>query len=89
MFLNVITRERQVLSSNLGVSSAGARDCVETGRGSGAASSCGGECAHGCNGMGTPALVSRLPQRRRAVVAAGSQMYARVAAAMRASKGRL
>ena len=65
--LYVITREqRQVLSSNRCVVSGRARR-VETGRGSGAASSCGGECAHGCNGV--TALVSRLPQRRRAVVA--------------------
>ena len=52
--LFVITRGegRQVLSSNLGVyASAGRSRRVETGRGSGAASSCGGECAHGCNGM--------------------------------------
>ena len=76
--LYVITREqRQVLSSNRCVVSGRARR-VETGRGSGAASSCGGECAHGCNGV--TALVSRLPQRRRAVVAgrcAASQLYAR------------
>ena len=46
----MITRDSVRYYLAIGVSSAGARESVETGRGSGAASSCGGECAHGCNG---------------------------------------
>ena len=75
----VITRSVRYYLA-IGVSSAGARESVETGRGSDAASSCGRECKCRCNGAAAPALVSRLPQRRRAVVAgrcAASQLYAR------------
>ena len=78
--LCVITRgERVRYYLAIGVSSAGARAVVVGGRGSGAASSCGGECAHGCNGKAAAALVSRLPQRRRAVVAGrcARSLYAR------------
>ena len=78
--LFMITRgERVRYYLAIGVSSAGARAVVVGGRGSGAASSCGGECAHGCNGKAAAALVSRAAATAAVVAGrcAASQLYAR------------